>query len=180
MAADSCTLVRNCFGYSRLHLHRRHGPWFRFSNVTRDASRQRKRGRRGGVKTRLRRRQARPPPICSIRKHSVTKQQNGRTSRNVPITFPRSYRSQCYQTHPSVWTIEKVSQVRQWTQEAIMKLQGFLACSDWGVFAPDFVNLNEHASMTADHITFCMNSTFPMKTVTVYPNSKPWITSENS
>ena len=58
-------------------------------NVTRDASRQRKRGRRGGVKTRLRRRQARPPPpICSIRKHSVTKQQNGRTSRNVPITFP--------------------------------------------------------------------------------------------
>ena len=53
-----------------------------------------------------------------------------------------------------------------------------LACTDWGVFAPDSVNLNEHASIITDYITFCMDSTIPMKTVTVYPNSKPWITSD--
>ena len=59
-----------------------------------------------------------------------------------------------------------------------MQLQGSLACTDWGVFAPDSVNLNEHASIITDYITFCMDSTIPMKTVTVYPNSKPWITSD--
>ena len=59
-----------------------------------------------------------------------------------------------------------------------MQLQGSLACTDWGVFAPDSVNLNEHASIIRDYITFCMDSTIPMKTVTVYPNSKPWITSD--
>ena len=59
-----------------------------------------------------------------------------------------------------------------------MQLQGSLACTDWGVFAPDSVNLNEHASIITDYITFCVDSTIPMKTVTVYPNSKPWITSD--
>ena len=59
-----------------------------------------------------------------------------------------------------------------------MQLQGSLACTDWGVFAPDSVNLNEHASIITNYITFCMDSTIPMKTVTVYPNSKPWITSD--
>ena len=59
-----------------------------------------------------------------------------------------------------------------------MQLQGSLACTDWGVFAPDSVNLNEHVSIITDYITFCMDSTIPMKTVTVYPNSKPWITSD--
>ena len=62
--------------------------------------------------------------------------------------------------------------------DATMQLQGSLACTDWGVFAPDSVNLNEHASIITDYITFCMDSTIPMKTVTVYCNSKPWITSD--
>ena len=64
------------------------------------------------------------------------------------------------------------------TQDATMQLQGSLACTDWCVFAPDSVNLNEHASIITDYITFGMDSTIPMKTVTVYPNSKPWITSD--
>ena len=68
--------------------------------------------------------------------------------------------------------------VRQWTQDATMQLQGFMACTDWGVLAPDSVNLNEHAFIITDYITFCMDSTIPMKTVTVYPNSNPWITSD--
>ena len=55
---------------------------------------------------------------------------------------------------------------------------GSLACRDWDILAPDSVNLNEHASIITDYITFCMDSTIPMKTVTVYPNSKPWITSD--
>ena len=59
-----------------------------------------------------------------------------------------------------------------------MQLQGSLACTDWGVFAPDSVNLNEHASFITDYVTFCVDSTIPMQTVTVYPNSKPWITSD--
>ena len=59
-----------------------------------------------------------------------------------------------------------------------MQLQVSLACTYWGVFAPDSVNLNEHASIITDYITFCMDSTIPMKTVTVYINSKPWITSD--
>ena len=52
--------------------------------------------------------------------------------------------------------------VRQWTQDAIMQLQESLACTDWGVFAPDSVNLNEHVSITTDYITFGMDPTIPM------------------
>ena len=59
-----------------------------------------------------------------------------------------------------------------------MQLQGSLACTDCGVFAHDSENLNGHASVITDYITFCMDSTIPMKTVTVHPNSKPWITSD--
>ena len=45
--------------------------------------------------------------------------------------------------------------VRQWTQDATMQLQGSLACTDWGVFAPDSVKLNEHASIITDYIELC-------------------------
>ena len=54
--AGSFTRGMNCFGYARLHLRRLHGRWCR------DASTKRKRGRRGGVKNRLRRQPATPPP----------------------------------------------------------------------------------------------------------------------
>ena len=56
-------------------------------------------------------------------------------------------------------------EVRQWTEDVTMQLQGYLACTDWGVFALDSVNLNEHATIITDYITFCMDSTIPMKTV---------------
>jgi hypothetical protein len=107
------------------------------------------------------------PSAYSARAHPPL----GRADHNVINLIP-AYRQLLKRVKPT-----KVK-VRQWTQDATMQLQGSLACTDWGVFAPDSVNLNEHASIITDYITFCMDSTIPMKTVTVYPNSKPWITSD--
>ena len=94
----------------------------------------------------------------------------GRADNNVINLIP-AYRQLLKRIKPS-----KV-RVRQLTQDAIMQLHGYLACTEWDVFAPDSVNLNEYASTIMDYITFCIDSTIPTKTVTVYPFAKPWIMS---
>ena len=58
----------------------------------------------------------------------------GRADHNVINLIP-AYRQLLRRVKPT-----KVK-VRQWTQDATMQLQGYLACTDWGVFAPDSVNL---------------------------------------
>ena len=73
----------------------------------------------------------------------------GRADQNVINLIP-AYRQLLKRVKPT-----KVK-VRQWTQDATMQLQGSLACSDWGVFPPDSVNLNEHASFIMDYVSFCV------------------------
>lgn len=53
------------------------------------------------------------------------------------------------------------------------QLQGSLACTDWDIFQG---SLDEKVTLITDYINFCIHSTIPVKNVTKYPNSKPWIT----
>ena len=89
--AGSFTRGMNCFGYARLHLRRLHGRWCR------DASTKRKRGRRGGVKNRLRRQPATPPhhmlylqtsSRCTTQSTNFTQSADTTTSIERPAWWP--------------------------------------------------------------------------------------------
>ncbi|KAK0135719.1 hypothetical protein N1851_028396 [Merluccius polli] len=61
----------------------------------------------------------------------------------------------------------------QWLEDAIIQLQGSLACTDWDTFGGD---LDDRVSVITDYIKFCIHTTIPSKIIRIYPNSKPWIT----
>ena len=132
-------------------------------NATRDASRQRKRSRRGGVKTRLGRRQQDPLPSVVFANVQSLNNKMEELHATCRSPSPRSCRSQCYQPHPSVSTTVKESQVVQGqgsTEDSGCHhaAPGISGLHRLGVFAPDSVNLHEHMCITTDHITFCMDS----------------------
>ncbi len=60
----------------------------------------------------------------------------------------------------------------QWSEDAIARLQGCLACTDWDVFEGE---LDEQTLVISDYIKFCIDTLIPAKTIKTYPNSKPWI-----
>ena len=50
--------------------------------------------------------------------------------------------------------------------------------TDWDMFIADADgDVNELVEVVTSYITFCSESIFPTKTVKIYPNDKPWITS---
>ncbi len=60
----------------------------------------------------------------------------------------------------------------QWSEDAIARLQGCLACTDWDVFEGE---LDEQTLVISDYIKFCIDTLIPAKTIKTYPNSKSWI-----
>ena len=67
-------------------------------------------------------------------------------------------------------------QVKIWTTDAVEQLKGCYACTDWDVLFEGTHDINEHADILTDYVKFCQDSIIPEKTVTVIPNTKPWIT----
>ena len=53
--------------------------------------------------------------------------------------------------------------VKNWTAEAITRLQGAFQCTDWNVFLESAVNINELAESVVQDITFCMDYCIPIK-----------------
>ena len=66
--------------------------------------------------------------------------------------------------------------VRNWTAEAITRLQGAFECTDWSVFLESAVNINELTESVVQYIKFCMDDCIPTKRCKIYSNNKPWIT----
>lgn len=64
-------------------------------------------------------------------------------------------------------TDTETSHFRQWSEGAIVQLQGSFACTD--IFVGDL-------EFFTDYIRFCMGSTIPIKTVKRFSNSKSWNT----
>ncbi|GFR89782.1 ReO_6 protein [Elysia marginata] len=68
--------------------------------------------------------------------------------------------------------------VNIYNEESIGALQACLDCTDWGVFVDSCEDLEELNDVVNHYIQFCEDLTIPKKTITCYPNSKPWITRE--
>ena len=66
--------------------------------------------------------------------------------------------------------------VKNWTAEAITRLQGAFECTDWNIFLESAVNINELAESVVQYITFCMDYCIPTRCCKIYSNNKPWIT----
>ena len=66
--------------------------------------------------------------------------------------------------------------VKNWTAEAITRLQGAFECTDLNVFLESAVNINELAESVVQCIKFCMDYCNPTRCCKVYSNNKPWIT----
>ena len=65
--------------------------------------------------------------------------------------------------------------VQRWTEDAIQKLQGSLACTDRSVFTENCSDIHELVETVSNYINFCVETCIPTKTVTAYPNNKTWI-----
>ncbi|GFS20152.1 reverse transcriptase [Elysia marginata] len=74
----------------------------------------------------------------------------------------------------SVKPVHKTAKI--YNEESIGALQACLDCTDWGVFVDSCEDLEELNDVVNHYIQFCEDLTIPKKTITCYPNSKPWIT----
>lgn len=66
--------------------------------------------------------------------------------------------------------------VQVWGNETIEKLQTCFQITDWNVFFKASNDINEVVNAINDYIIFCPDLNFQSRTVSIYPNNKPWIT----
>lgn len=62
-----------------------------------------------------------------------------------------------------------------WTPEACDALRGCMECTDWDVFVDSCGTLDELSVTVTDYLNLCVDTVIPVKEVTQYANSKPWI-----
>ena len=67
---------------------------------------------------------------------------------------------------------------REWNTDTAERLQSCLDCTDWSVFMDSADSLDEAADTITAYIRFCVDSLIPSKKVKIYPNNKPWVSSE--
>ncbi len=73
---------------------------------------------------------------------------------------------------------EVTKNIKQWTLESIQSLQGCFESTDWDSLLSTSNNINEQVDTVSSYISFCVDNIVPSKTVTIFPNNKPWITKE--
>ncbi|KAK0139947.1 hypothetical protein N1851_023108 [Merluccius polli] len=66
--------------------------------------------------------------------------------------------------------------VLQWTEDSVEALKGCFLCTDWSIFHD--LELDEATETVTDYIKFCVDNVIPKKTITHFPNNKPYITKE--
>lgn len=80
---------------------------------------------------------------------------------------------------PVIRRIKRVTKdIKQWTAESILTLQGCFESTDWDSLLSPSDDINKQVDTVSSYISFCVDSIIPSKTVTIYPNNKPWITKE--
>ena len=94
----------------------------------------------------------------------------GGSDHNSVLLTP-SYRQKLKTIKPTSKTL------KCWTADSLQELKGCFECIDWSVFEA-CENFNEKAETITDYINFCVDNVIPQKTITIYPNNKPWITKE--
>ena len=68
--------------------------------------------------------------------------------------------------------------IKKWDASSVEQLQGCLAGTDWSVFLEDNPSLDVLTDTVTSYIRFCEDLTKQTKTLKIFPNSKPWVTSE--
>ena len=67
-----------------------------------------------------------------------------------------------------------VKTVKQLSVNSMETLRGCFECTEWGVFKEAATDIHEYTETVSDYITFCEGLCIPTKTITSYPNDKPW------
>ncbi|GFS15725.1 hypothetical protein ElyMa_003194900 [Elysia marginata] len=57
-------------------------------------------------------------------------------------------------------------------------LRACFEITDWTVFTDTATDVDELADVVSSYINLCVDSNVTTKTVKVYPNNKPWVTSD--
>ena len=89
----------------------------------------------------------------------------GKSDHSVILLIP-AYKQELKQSKPTQRTITL------WPKSAIDTLHDCLESTDWNVFKSS--DLDEYADTVTDYVKFCQEVCLPTKTITQYPNSKPW------
>lgn len=78
---------------------------------------------------------------------------------------------------PIMRRVKKVTKnIKQWTNGSILALQGCLESTDWSNLLTPSDNLDEQVDTVSSYVSFCVDSIIASKTVTIFPNNKPWVT----
>ena len=64
---------------------------------------------------------------------------------------------------------------RTFSEEKVDNLKACLDTTDWGVLLKDQPGAEDKTNMFTDYLNFCTDALVPTKTVTIKPNSKPWV-----
>lgn len=83
-----------------------------------------------------------------------------------------TYRQRIKTVKPEKKTVEC------WSVDSVDKLRGCFDCTNWSVFTDSSDSVDECVDVVSSYINFCYTTIIPTKTVTLYPNSKPWITKD--
>ena len=65
-----------------------------------------------------------------------------------------------------------------WTEDNTEVLRSCLDCTDWDLFLDNECSLDKQVDIITDYVNFCIELTIPRKVIRVFPNNKPWFTSE--
>ena len=67
--------------------------------------------------------------------------------------------------------------IKNWNDKnACETLRGLFEATDWDMFSKSSADINELTDVVTSWSVYCENIIIPVKTIKVYPNSKPWIT----
>ena len=69
-----------------------------------------------------------------------------------------------------------VRSIKRWDHVSILRLQGFLACTDLDSFRYAYKDIHEYADTVTSYIGLCQDLCIPQTIVNVFGNDKPWFT----
>ncbi len=80
---------------------------------------------------------------------------------------------------PVVRRVERQKKTfKNWTDTSIGELQSCFELTNWDLFLSDSLDLNDQVIVVSSYINFCVELIIPTKSLTVFPNNKPWVTKE--
>ncbi|KAG1663834.1 Patj [Nymphon striatum] len=94
----------------------------------------------------------------------------GKSDHNLIHLIPK-YRPLIQRERP------KKIKVQLWNESTRQQLQGSLECTDWDMFVHSTGDIHELTDTVSAYIKFCIDTSIPRKTIKIYPNDKPWISS---